>query len=258
MARPQKNSCDYFPHDADMRNHRKVRAIRNKFGNEGYSVWVMFLEYLTDLDGNQAEYSEIEFELLSGDFNVDSKTIKEIINYCVTLKMLYIEDGYICSSSLDERLKPVYVKRGRMRELALLRKNKSNDSKIASPLKPETEKEKDPNDDDVIDTTNQINIDFDFFWSEYDKKVGNKEKLKKKWEKLSENDRQLIMDYIPDYKEAQPDKAFRKNPETFLNNKSWNDEIIKKLPHKSGNDINEKFNRADSIINAMFSGKKND
>jgi hypothetical protein len=34
------------------------------------------------------------------------------------------------------------------------------------------------------------------------------------------------MEYIPKYKEAQPDKLFRKDPATFLNNKSWNDEII--------------------------------
>ena len=34
------------------------------------------------------------------------------------------------------------------------------------------------------------------------------------------------MNYIELYKQSQPDKQFRKNPETFLNNKSWNDEII--------------------------------
>ncbi len=32
--------------------------------------------------------------------------------------------------------------------------------------------------------------------------------------------------YIPKYKAAQPNKQYRKNPETFLNNKSWNDELI--------------------------------
>ena len=73
-----------------------------------------------------------------------------------------------------------------------------------------------------------INVDFEFFWNEYDKKVGVKEKLKKKWDKLTDEERQNAMNYIDLYKKSVPDKQFRKNPETFLNNKSWNDEIIKR------------------------------
>ena len=73
-----------------------------------------------------------------------------------------------------------------------------------------------------------INIEFEFFWNEYDKKVGVKEKLKKKWNNLTDIERQNAMNYIDLYKQSVPDKQFRKNPETFLNNKSWNDEIIKR------------------------------
>lgn len=73
-----------------------------------------------------------------------------------------------------------------------------------------------------------INILFDSFWDLYDKKVGDKQKLEKTWNKLSDKDREIIMTYIPKYKEAQPDKQFRKDPQTFLYNKSWNDEIVSK------------------------------
>jgi hypothetical protein len=72
----------------------------------------------------------------------------------------------------------------------------------------------------------QVNIDFEWFWNDYDKKVGDKQKLKKKWNKLTDIERQNAMNYIDLYKQSVPDKQFRKNPETFLNNKSWNDEII--------------------------------
>mgnify|MGYP000879211411 CR=1 FL=1 len=67
---------------------------------------------------------------------------------------------------------------------------------------------------------------FEDFWDDYDKKVGSKPKLLKKWAKISKKDKQKIREYIPLYKAAQPDKKYRKNPETFLNNESWNDEII--------------------------------
>lgn len=67
---------------------------------------------------------------------------------------------------------------------------------------------------------------FDLAWNAYQKKVGSKEKLKKKWQKLPRDTRRRIIEYIPLYVTATPDKKYRKNFETFLNNQSWNDEII--------------------------------
>jgi len=76
--------------------------------------------------------------------------------------------------------------------------------------------------------TKDVNIDFDFFWDFYDKKVGEKVKIKKKWDKLTDVEREKAFNFIESYKIAQPDKYYRKNPETFINNKSWNDEIIER------------------------------
>ncbi len=81
----------------------------------------------------------------------------------------------------------------------------------------------------------EIYPSFDDFWNEYDKKVGKKDKIKKKWEKLSQKTKEDIMGYIPKYKISQPNKQYRKNPETFLNNESWNDEIISNGEKKSNN-----------------------
>ena len=78
----------------------------------------------------------------------------------------------------------------------------------------------------TINENININIDFEWFWNDYDKKIGDKQKLKKKWNKLTDEERQNAMNYLDLYKQSVPDKQFRKNPETFLNNKSWNDEII--------------------------------
>lgn len=82
------------------------------------------------------------------------------------------------------------------------------------------------NDNKDESIVNIINVSFEEFWFFYDKKRGDKTKLEKKWNSLTDMERVMIMEYIPLYRESQPDKAFRKDPETFLNNKSWNDEII--------------------------------
>jgi hypothetical protein len=78
----------------------------------------------------------------------------------------------------------------------------------------------------IIQLPDSLNVPFDDFWNAYDKKVGNKEKLRRRWASLSDAQRQAAMDYIPLYLQSQPDKKFRKNPETFINNKSWTDELI--------------------------------
>ena len=69
-------------------------------------------------------------------------------------------------------------------------------------------------------------LSFDNFWNLYDKKVGDKDKIKKKYDKLGEIEKELIFKHIPLYKNSTSEKKYQKNPETYLNNKSWNDEII--------------------------------
>lgn len=99
--------------------------------------------------------------------------------------------------------------------------NLENEIPDNPPKPPEGEKEK-----SCAKKEKEPNYSFEEFWDVYDKKVGKKELLIKKWLKLSDEERELAMSYIPKYKLSQPDKQYRKNPETFLNNKSWNDELI--------------------------------
>lgn len=80
--------------------------------------------------------------------------------------------------------------------------------------------------EDIIVIDNKIKgYDFLSFWNDYDKKV-DKPKCEMKFKKLSIADREAIKEFIPKYKESQPDKQYRKNPITFLNNRSWENEII--------------------------------
>lgn len=111
MARPKKNNADYFSHDNDARNHRKIKALRNKFGIAGYGFWFMLLEFLTYSDYNQFEFTDSEVELMAGDFGVSATEIHAMLSYCISLDMITLENGVIRSKSLDERLECVYKKR---------------------------------------------------------------------------------------------------------------------------------------------------
>ncbi|HSH52181.1 MAG TPA: DUF4373 domain-containing protein, partial [Bacteroidales bacterium] len=97
MARPKKDNADYFSHDADMRNDPKIKALRKKFGFMGYSIWCYLLEFLTDSDYFEIEWNELNIELLSGDFDCETSDLKSIVEYCIKINLLNIENKKLYS-----------------------------------------------------------------------------------------------------------------------------------------------------------------
>jgi|TARA_R110001606_G_scaffold355358_2_gene506324 hypothetical protein len=132
----------------------------------------------------------------------------------------------------NERLRDVILKRSsaskRQRENALKRWNKDANSMPTKyqtdaksmPLETETENE--------TETITEIEIypTCEDFWNLYDKKVGSKKEIARKFKKLNQKTKQQIMEYLPEYIKSTPNKTFRKNPRTFLDVEAWHDEII--------------------------------
>lgn len=80
--------------------------------------------------------------------------------------------------------------------------------------------------DIVIEPINEIvKSEFEKFWNLYDKKVGDKNKIFNKWKHLTVNDRERIFTTLPTFLMSVKDKQYQPYPETYLNNKRWNDEI---------------------------------
>lgn len=70
-------------------------------------------------------------------------------------------------------------------------------------------------------------IPFPDFWDLYDKKRGDKRRIREKWDSLTEIEQKKIINLLPDYIASTPDKLYRKDPEKYLNSRGWEDEIIK-------------------------------
>ena len=115
MARPIKNNADYFPHDADMRNDPKIKAIRRKFGQlHGYAMYVMLLEYLSDKDYFKVKLSDLEYELIAGDFGIDDPVqVKEFVSYACMLDLFQMDDDVLSCRSLLDRMDSLLIKRKR-------------------------------------------------------------------------------------------------------------------------------------------------
>jgi len=71
----------------------------------------------------------------------------------------------------------------------------------------------------------KVKTGFDLWWEMYDKKCGRKD-CEKKWGKLSPKEQAACLEATPSYVASTPDKQYRKNPLSYLNQKAWNDEII--------------------------------
>lgn len=117
MARPQKVTAEYFSHDTGMRNDLRIKAVRTKFSHEGYAIFNMMLEHLTACEGVKMELTDLNFELLSGDFISATETLRNVIFYCVSVKLFEIdEQNFLRCAELEKRLKPLFDKRNRAKE----------------------------------------------------------------------------------------------------------------------------------------------
>ena len=76
-------------------------------------------------------------------------------------------------------------------------------------------------------SNNNYTADFEEFWEKYDNKVGKKKSFKK-WKRLSESEKQDIFDNLPIFLTHYPDQQFRPHPQTYFNNRYWEDEKFQK------------------------------
>ena len=231
MGRKAKKGLDYFSHDCNHDNELKYIEVLHK---NGYKVFFKLLEHIYGVEGYYCKADKKNIAIFVSDKlkDVDIEEVNAIINDCLSEhlfdKCLHKKYEILTSASIQRRFFEAIKRRS---ELELINEyilkdnvdiNELNvninwlnvDKSTQSKVKESKVKE------------SKVNIDFDLFWNLYDKKVGDKTKLATKWNKLKDDERYLIMLYIPKYIESQPDKQFRKHPATFLNNRSWEDEII--------------------------------
>ncbi len=103
--------------------------------------------------------------------------------------------------------------------------NASNSKQELANVADTKNKTKNKNKNDKEVTVDNALFMFDEFWDMYGKKRG-RPKCETLWKKLSGVDVGLIFDNLPSYILSEPDKQYRKDPERWLKNECWNDEVI--------------------------------
>jgi len=113
MARPHKQTVDYFPHDTDASEGKTLTIIQAKYGNDGYAFWFKLLQILGKSPGHYYNFNnpaDWEFLLAKTHIN-DTNTAKGILG---TLSLLGAIDselytcGYIWSDNFVKGVSDAY------------------------------------------------------------------------------------------------------------------------------------------------------
>jgi len=248
-GRNKKTTAEYFSHDVDASSDEKLIYLESLFGHTGYALYFKFLERMARSDGFKIEWNNIKKAIYASEFNISVTEIDKFVSESCRheIKAFKIEDGMMFSSGLLKRMQPLLEKREYNRKkyeekkaneikdkaISVTDKTISVTEMIQSKGKESKGKERKVKNKSTLplpqvekqDSKNIID-DFKDFWVMYNKPV-DKKKCAAKWKKLKKEEKQIVFDNLPGYVLATPDKQYRKNPCTWLNNESWKNELPK-------------------------------
>ena len=109
MARPHKQTVDYFPHDTDTSDGKTVTIIQAKYGNDGYAFWFKMLELLGKSNGLYYDFNNpADLEFLSAKTHQkDTETTKDVLETLTILGAIDSElykYGFIWCQNFTDRV----------------------------------------------------------------------------------------------------------------------------------------------------------
>ena len=206
---------EYFSHDYNARNDKKLVKLFMKHGLAGIGAFWCLIEMLYESNGKimRSECERIAFEM---------RTTCEFIDSIITdFDLFECDENAFWSISVNNRLFMRSEKSEKAKASAKARWSAKNDD--ANALRTQCDGNANKGKESKVNKKESI-YSFENFWNAYSKKT-DKTKCINKWSKLTEEEKKLAMDVIEKYVKSTPDVSFRKNPLTWLNGKCWEDEI---------------------------------
>lgn len=117
MARTQKDTVNYFPHDANASSGDTLTVLQNKYGNNGYAFWFKLLEKLACSDGHYIDCRNIvKRQVFMAKMGVDELLGVEMLNLLVEIQAIdkeLWESKVIWCQNLVNNISIVYKNRRR-------------------------------------------------------------------------------------------------------------------------------------------------
>jgi cell fate (sporulation/competence/biofilm development) regulator YlbF (YheA/YmcA/DUF963 family) len=210
----------YFSHDYNSRNDEKIKFLIRKHGLLGYGLFWSIIEDLY----NNANALRTDYEGIAYDYRIDVSIVTSVIN---DFDLFVFDEEYFGSLSVQKRIDERDSKSVKARESA--HKRWTNANAMQSQCEGNAIKERKGKEinEKKVNKVNIIDEQFEEFWDLYDYKK-SRDKAEKAWKTLNQDEKALALQHAPVYAKSTPDKQFRKHPTTYLNSKSFNDEIIER------------------------------
>ena len=202
---------------------------------DGYGLYYACVEMIAgDIATDDLTFElKHDAELIAHKFKLDTIRVEKIMLRCIELGLFDLADsGRLRCMRLAQMLDETTSRNPEMCKLmqafhnsGVYREKFGSDSGANRETlgADKTRQDKKRIDKKRIDDT--YSSSFAAFWELYDKKI-DRTKCEKLWAKINPEAHALILTHIQDYIKATPDKQYRKNPETYLRNQSWSNEII--------------------------------
>ena len=237
MARPIKQTVDYFPHLV-LKGKTKL-ILQNEFGNDGYAFWFQLLELLCLTENQVYDYNNpASWRLLLAETHVTEDSAVKILQLLADLGAIDFElhkSKIIWSQNLVENLELVYKRRstGKPEKPVIANKNTVNANNNRHTRQDNTRQ--DNTRQDKATKKQSISQKFGIFWKAYPKKK-SKGQAEKAFYKINP-DEQLLATMLATIERAtksadwlEENGRYIPYPVTWLNAKGWEDEF----PSKKG------------------------
>lgn len=208
----------YFLHDSNAFEDEKVCMLFIEFGYEGLGLFYTVLEKLAKQE------KPINTKVLKMQLKVGKK-LEKCWNFMESIDIISSNNGETFNKQLLNFSEKYKIKKEKnierikqWRDNQQVSENVTHSESVCNASKVNKSKIKESK-------VKLIDNEFEDWFLWYDKKLG-KDKAQKAWDILSKEEKSLALKTVQSYVESTPDKQYRKHPTTYLNQKSFNDEII--------------------------------
>lgn len=114
MARPKKQTIEYFPHYVN--HHKTMFVLESKYGNDGYAFWFKTLELLGSTNGMVYDCNNVaEWEFLLAKTHLNEESANNILDILADLeaidKDLWKQKKIIWSQNLVDNIADAFKRR---------------------------------------------------------------------------------------------------------------------------------------------------
>ena len=229
LMRPQKQTVDYFPHEANASEGDTLTILQNYWGNDGYAFWFKLLEKLATTHNHVIDCSNpVKWQLLLAKTHIDEQKGMAIMDKLAELDAidapLWRSNKVIWSQNFVNNVADAYKNR---RRTIPLKPITTNNNLITTKDNPITTGESTQRKGKERKRDNTL---FDTFWKAFPKRVAKQEAVKA-FTKLNPDDTLLgvILKSIDASKKSEAwlkdGGKFIPHPATWLNGRRWEDEI---------------------------------